>query len=162
MAKKETPDVVYAFSDMQNDIPDAYKATASALDALAARYELKAELSFAPKENKWKCVYTLKKPRKKLFTVWVSPGEFRVKANLWNIDSYLSAYNLTDAIKAQMLNNAYDCASCVTNRCNGVKFTLDGQARHKCIFGAFTFVNMDATDYGRVVELIEREIEEIK
>ena len=152
----------YTPEDIKKVLSDDYKAIASEFIALAEKYDLKNDVVPRPKKA-WKCAYTIKKPKRVIFTVFASPREFRVKANLFNIDKYLSGYNVSDAIKDQLINNCWNCGECTGNNCRrGVKFTLGGQPYYKCIGGAFTFVNLDVTDFRRIVELTEMELKEAK
>ena len=150
---------VYTPEDMKKVLSDEYKAVAAEFIALAEKHGLKPDVQYNPAKKAWKCVYTMKKTKRVSFTVFASPEEFRIKANLFNIDKYLSGYALTDAVKDQLVNNCWNCGDCTGNNCRrGVKFTLDGQPYYKCIGGAFTFINLDVADFRKIIELTEREL----
>ena len=151
----------YTPEDIRAVLPDEYKVVASRFIALAEKHNLKPDVRHNSAKAAWKCAYTLKKPKRILFTVWTAPEEFRIKANLRGVDQYLSNCALSEEIKCQMLDNALDCADCEKYRCSGVQFSLDGQPYKKCIFGAFTFIDLSVEGFHMVAELIEREIESV-
>ncbi|MCL2774623.1 MAG: hypothetical protein FWD71_14950 [Oscillospiraceae bacterium] len=151
---------IYTPEDIKKVLSDKYNTVASEFIALAEKYDLKNDVKYTPAKKLWKCVYTLKKSKRVIFTVFASPEELRLKANLFNIDKYLSVYTLTDTIKHQLLNNCWDCGDCHGNCRKGVRFKLDGQSYYKCIGGAFTFINLDAADFRKIVELTELELKE--
>ena len=150
----------YKPDDIKKVLPDEYKTVASEFIDLAAKHDLKNDVRYTPAKKSWKCVYTMKKSKRVIFTVFASPEGFRIKTNLFGIDKYLSDYTLTETIKQQLLNNCWDCGDCHGNCRKGVRFTLDGQAYYKCIGGAFTFVNLDAAGFRKIIELTERELKE--
>jgi len=150
----------YMPEDITKVLSDEYKTVVSEFIALANKHGLKNDVTPRPKKA-WKCVYTLTKTKRVIFTVFASPEELRIKANLFSIDKYLSGYTLTDAIKGQLINNCWNCGECPGRCRRGVRFTLDGQP-YKCIGGAFTFINLDAADFRKIIELTERELKEAK
>jgi len=147
----------YTPGDMMGDVPVGDKAALEIFITAAEKYDLKPDLTYTPERRYWKCVYYFKKPKQKIFTVWTSPDEFRVKANLFKIDEYLSDCNITETVKNQLLSNTGECAHCENQHCDGVKVTLDGQVYYRCIYGAFTFNNLDVADFNTVIGLIYKE-----
>jgi len=148
----------YAPGDMIRVLSGGNAAAAAALIATAEKHDLKPEMTYTPEHKHWKCVYFLKKPKQKIFTVWTSPEEFRIKANLFKIDEYLPTCTLTETVKHQLLSNTMDCADCENQRCSGAKITLDGKTYRRCIYGAFTFGGLSAADYDVLIGLIVKEI----
>ena len=150
---------IHSPEDILTVLSGENREVAAGLIGLAVKYDLKPELKYTAAKDTWKCGYTLKKPRRKIFTMWAAPDKFEIKANLFNLDEYSPDFDLSEAVKNRLLHSAYDCADCEGYRCGGVRFTLDGQSYHKCVFGAFSFTDLDAADYRMLAALIEREIE---
>jgi len=109
--------------------------------------------------GKWKCTYARKKPSRVLFTQEYGPDGWRLKANLWHLDTYIhEVENCSDTVK-RALTSAYDCRSC-NAKCNGgAKFTLEGISYGKCTGNCYYFRGLPEEDWRRVERLIELEME---
>lgn len=138
------------------------KIAAETFITLAEKHDLKPEITYKPAQKHWKCVYFLRKPKQKIFTLWASPEEFRIKANLFKIDEYIADCYLTDTVKRQFLENTGECGDCADQRCIGAKITLDGHTYRRCIYGAFEFFNLASTDCDVIAGLVEKEISNAK
>ena len=150
----------YKPEGMLDILPESDKAIAAKLIVAAQKNGLKPDITYKPEQMNWKCVYFLKKPKTKIFTLWASPEQFSVKANLFKIDNYLAESDITQTLKSQFLDNTMECANCEAYQCSGAKITLDGHTYRRCIYGAYAFHNMEAQDYDALIGLMEKEIAE--
>ncbi|MCL1793441.1 MAG: hypothetical protein FWG34_06200 [Oscillospiraceae bacterium] len=163
MSANRVNKAVYAPEEIKKVLANGYRTVASEFIDLAKKRELKPDVQYTPAKKAWKCAYSDKKAKRVIFTVFASPGELKIKANLFAIDKYLKNHNLSGAIKSQLLNNCWNCGECTGNNCRrGVKFSMDGQSHYKCIGGAFTFINLEIADFRKIIELTESELNEAR
>lgn len=142
-----------------SSLPQEQASVARMFLTLAEKLGLRAAVRFAAPSGKWKCAFSLPKPKRVLFTLECGAGRFTIKSNLFHIDSYLSGTDgITDAI-AGSLRAAWKCGECnpACRRGQGVYLTLDGKTERKCKGGAFIFENLSAEEWRTVLNMTETE-----
>jgi len=145
--------------DIKDDLDDAGKAVTDEFIAFAEQYGLKPAVRYAGGHKTWKCVYTLKKPKRVIFTIETAPGKLNLKACLFNIEKYLHKYALADEIKSQLIGDRnWNCGNCSEKCRKGVPFSIDEQDYYKCIGGAFTLGPLGTSDWKQVRDLIKEEL----
>ena len=143
------------------------KAVAEEFMEFAAKHDLTHAVKFNEKRNKYKCVFSSKKPKRVILTVETSPGKLIIKSNLYGIDEYKKDVNLSENIIAQAKSHSWACAKYNGNKCNdkcrgGVPFTNDGNTDYACIASAFSFDSLSRGEWRTVMAMTEKELETVK
>jgi len=126
---------------------------------LGEKLNCKSIVRFASAHKSWKCVFSMKKPSRVLFTLECTAERWHVKACLWNIDAYADyLVSCSEKIKS-IIKNAYDCKRC-NDRCKGgAEFTIENITYKKCIGCCFYFSKMENKDWCDLLTLVEKESE---
>ena len=137
---------------------DEYKKSLIFID-LGAELLCKAQTRYAHANKYWRCVFSRKKPPRVLFTVECTDEWWRVKACLWNIDTYREVFSsCSDNIKNDVLN-AYNCKSCNSHCKGGAAFSFEDKQYQKCVGCCFYFSNLCDEDWNSLSLLIKKEFE---
>jgi len=132
---------------------------ASKFISLAGKLNLKSIIRYAVGHKTWKCIFSMTKIKRVLFTLECNENRFIVKANLFHIDNYLDKTNDITPTIISKLNIAYNCNECNPICRKGASLTLDGKTKRKCITSAFTFENLKADEWQTVIKMVEEEAE---
>ena len=149
--------------DVLSVVSSEYLNLAKDFFSFGEEHGLKLQIRFANADKTYKCVFSKVKPRRVVFTLDVFTDKFRVKANLYGIDSYLNDCSLTVNVLAQLQNNAWNCHRHEGNTCNGkcrggIPLTTNGETEYKCIGGAFVFKDLSSDEWQQIIRFIEREL----
>lgn len=117
----------------------------------------KPHTRYAHSNKYWRCVFSIKKPSRVLFTVECTEEWWRVKACLWNIDAYGDVFgSCSERIKNDIIN-AYDCKHCNKHCKGGAGFLFKNQQYHKCVGCCFYFQELSKDDWDGLALLIMKE-----
>ena len=117
----------------------------------------KTQTRYAHANKYWRCVFSVNKPRRVLFTVECTDEWWRVKAMLSNIEQYKDRVMDCSENLVCLIKNAYDCHKC-SGHCKGPKpFVLDNIEYRKCIGCSFYFSDLPDEDMQSLVRLIKEE-----
>lgn len=155
---EKSEDVKYTPKDMISVLSGENFTIAGEFISLAECLCLKPAVRYAAGHKTWKCVYTVTKPKRTVFTIECAAGKLNIKACLFNIGSYLSGFpDISENIKLQ-LSSSWNCSLCNTHCRGGVPLTLNGITENKCIGGAFSFSKLNTGEWRMIINLIKKEM----
>ena len=148
---EKTPD------EMIKILPENKYSEAVRFVSLGHELNCKAQTRFAHSNKYWRCVFSIKKPSRVLFTIECTEEWWRIKACLWNIDAYQNLLSAcSEKIKKDILT-AYDCKSCNNHCKGGAGFTFEDKQYQKCVGCCFYFSELCKDDLDILLQLITQE-----
>ncbi|MDS6407625.1 hypothetical protein REL06_016055 [Clostridioides difficile] len=105
----------------------------------------------------YKIVYSTKKPKRSLFTIECNEKKWRVKANLFHLNTYKDAVEECSKTIKDSITKTRTCKKCNSKCIGGSSFELDGKSYLTCIGSGHYFANMEEMDWKNLEKLITKE-----
>ena len=110
------------------------------------------------KSNKyWRCVFSMKKTSRVLFTIECTNEWWRIKAMLSNLEKYKDELSNCSENLIHLIKTAYDCHGCNSHCKRPNPFILDGREYRKCLGCSFYFSNLVPNEQNSVMNLLKKE-----
>jgi len=143
--------------DMIQILPDEEREKALVFINLGIELNCKAQTRYAHANKYWRCLFSIKKPQRVLFTVECTEEWWRVKAMLSNVEQYKEKLLDCSENLVNLIKNAFDCHGC-NDYCKGPKpFVLDNVEYKKCVGCSFYFSDLTDENWQSLVNLLKAE-----
>jgi hypothetical protein len=143
--------------EMISIIPEDQRKEAEAFILLGKELNCRAQTRYAASNKYWRCVFSLRKPSRVLFTLECTDEWWRIKAVLSKMTAYV---HKLDACTDELLDNiktAYDCRRCNTYCKGAIPFTYQGTKYVKCIGCSYYFRDLSKQSWEALKMLIRED-----
>mgnify|MGYP000895791575 CR=1 FL=1 len=127
-------------------------------------HETAIALGYAPKissagkkPDDWKCEYTGGKPKRVLYTLRITGGQYSIRAKLFHLTEYTEDLeSLSERCKASLLSASRNCDGRNSNCAGPVSFKVGDQSYSKCRH-FFIFKDIKPEDMDGIRRLLQNE-----
>lgn len=105
----------------------------------------------------YRILYSTKKPKRSLFTIECNEKKWRVKANLYNLNTYRDTVEECSKTIKDSITKTRTCKKCNPKCIGGSSFELDGKSYITCVGSGHYFANMEEIDWKNLKKLISKE-----